>query len=526
MKLWDKIAGKSAYWTLGLGVVVGLGSAAVIFESGAVSRANADITVHARPIAGISSESMAMLRDLDNSYKSLAAYIEPSVVHIRAESNSSRDLLGRRMGTIGGEGSGVIFRPDGWIVTNDHVVGGFDKVTVILNDGREFPGKVIRSEDRSIDVAVVKINATSLPAAEFGDSRAVKPGQIAIAVGSPFGFENSLTVGHISALGRQRVVGDVRLGDARVYNDFIQTDAPLNMGNSGGPLLNIEGQIVGINTAIYSGTGGSVGIGFAIPSNFARTAAETLIQKGKISRGYLGVLPENLKGYQLKEMNLSGGAIVAEAPNDGPAAMAGIRQNDVIVRIGTVPITSQQDLRAAMILYNPGVKVPVEFVRDGVKKTIDIKVEKLPAESAVPTTEQKGTKQLNPKEIFPDIPEMERNFVFPREDSGLDVPPLRNGQATLGVAIQNLSAASRSKYNIPANVKGALVVDVNSNSPADRLQIKPGDVITALGGKAVQTAADLTTAMKGVKWGSTRQIQVTRYSKNGVMSMNMPVTFR
>jgi len=525
MKLLDRIVAKPGYITLALGVAIGIGSAAYFFKTDAVPKAIAQNEMPVRPIAGMTAENMSALRQLDASFANLAAYIEPSVVHIRTEGSRSTDVFGNRMGVMGGEGSGVIFRPDGWIVTNDHVVGGFDKVTVVLNDGREFPGKVIRSGDRTIDVSVVKIEATGLPSAKFGDSRKVKPGQFAIAVGSPFGLENSVTVGHISALGRQRVVGDALMGSYRAYNDFIQTDAPLNQGNSGGPLVNIEGEVIGINTAIFSGTGGSVGIGFAIPSNFARAAAENMIEKGKLVRGYLGIGPENLKGYQAKQLGISEGAYVAELPNDGPAAMAGIKQGDVITQIGSVKITSQQDLRAAMLRYSPGETVRVEFWRDKATKSVNVKVGKAPAETAL-NDQQPKRRQIDPESMIPDLKGIDPFFGFKIPDGSKDVPPIREGKAKLGVTVKDLDADLRKQYNIPASVKGAVVTSVAPDSVAAGLDLRPGDVIQRIGLTTINTADDLTKAMESVKWGDTRQIKVSRFGPGTQTSLDVPVTFR
>src|SRR5579864_5351168 len=279
---------KSPYVMLALGVVAGALAVASLPHLVPSVRAQQDVI--ARPIAGMSAEDMTTLRSLDNSFASLAQYIEPSVVHISSEGSHESDILGRRMGDVKGVGTGIVFRSDGWIITNDHVVAGFDNVKVQLADGREFPGTVRRAPDN--DIAVVKINASNLTPAQFGDSGRVRVGQFAMAVGSPFNLDETVTVGHISALNRENTIPDERapLG-ARVYTDLIQTDAPINMGNSGGPLINVDGQVVGVNSAIYSGTGGSVGIGFAIPSNQAREIAEMLIDKGSVTKAYLGLRP-------------------------------------------------------------------------------------------------------------------------------------------------------------------------------------------------------------------------------------------
>lgn len=525
MKLLDRIVSKPGYVTLALGVAIGVGTAAYLLRTDAVPKAAAQPELTVRPIAGTTAENTSLLRQLDQSFANLAAYIEPSVVHIRTEGSRGTDIFGNRMGVMGGVGSGVIFRPDGWIVTNDHVVGGFDKVTVVLNDGREFPGRVIRSNDKTIDVSVVKIEATGLPAAKFGDSRKVRPGQFAIAVGSPFGLENSVTVGHISALGRQRVVGDAMTGDIRAYNDFIQTDAPLNQGNSGGPLVNVDGEVIGINTAIYSGTGGNVGIGFAIPSNFARAAAENMIEKGKLVRGYLGVQPENLKGYQAKQLGISEGAYVASLPNDGPAAMAGIKQGDVITQIGAIKITSQQDLRAAMLRYAPGDTVKVEFYRDKAFKSVNVKLGKVPADSGI-NQEQPKRPMIQPEGAMPDFKGIDPFFGFRLPDRSKDVPPVREGQARLGVSVKDIDAEARKQYNIPANVKGAVITSVEPDSVAAGLDLRPGDVIQRIGLTTVNSASDLIKAMESVKWGDTRQIKVTRFGPGTQTSLDVPVTFR
>ncbi|HQU18884.1 MAG TPA: trypsin-like peptidase domain-containing protein, partial [Fimbriimonadaceae bacterium] len=270
-------SGKSAYVMLLIGAVIGAVTFASIQSGKVISPAQAEKPAVAMPASNLEAPKLDMLRSLDEAFASIVDYASKAVVHIRTGGDRSQGLTSAM---ASGEGSGVIFRSDGYIVTNAHVVDSFDTVTVTLNDGRSFPGKVIKAED--IDIAVVKIQASDLPTVQFGNSDAVRPGQFAIAVGSPFGFENSTTIGHISAIGRESIVPDMRQGSARFYPDLIQTDASINMGNSGGPLLNVDGQVVGINTAIYSGTGGSVGIGFAIPSNQARMIADMLIEKGKV----------------------------------------------------------------------------------------------------------------------------------------------------------------------------------------------------------------------------------------------------
>lgn len=503
---------KISYLTLGAAFVAGAVATMSLLTPGVVPFAVAQPDAgKTRTISSVSTTDMATLRSLNASFEGLAEYIAPSVVHIKSSSTRVSDIMGRPM-AAGGQGSGVIFRPDGYIVTNDHVVGGFENVTVVLNDGREFPGKVTRAAES--DIAVVKIEAKDLPAAKFGDSQAVKPGQIAIAVGSPFGLENSVTVGFISALARETVI------QGRNYPDLIQTDAAINMGNSGGPLVNVNGEVVGINTAIYSETGGSMGIGFAIPSNQARMLAETLIEKGKVTRAYLGVLPENLKPYEKKEMNIAGGARLKQVPNDGPAAMGGLRAGDIVVRIGNYPVASQVDLRNTMMRYEPGSTVKIEYIRNGERKTAEVKLAPVPPSATANLTPGTPFGEVDPQDLDPRI----KKFF---EDSQGDVPaPRTRGRVSLGVGVESISESTRNQFNIPATLKsGAVVVTVNPGSTADKFGLKPGDVIEQVGSVAITKPDDLVEAIAQIRPGEKRSLKVTRFTKTGRSTQVMPVIF-
>ena len=270
---------RTSFWTLALGVAIGGTLTASLKHLPGVTTATAAPPVNQRLAASMSAESMATLQSLNSSYEALAAAVEPAVVniHVKAKAKPGQmTMMGG--GAVEGTGSGVIIRPDGYIITNDHVVDGMDSVTVTMTDGREFPGKVIRG-DGSEDIAIVKINASNLPTLPFGDSNKARAGQIAMAVGSPFDLNNSVTIGHISGMGRDKALVDQHAGQTRYYPDLIQTDTAINPGNSGGALVNINGEIVGINTMIASGSGSSAGVGFAIPSNEARLLADMLIEK-------------------------------------------------------------------------------------------------------------------------------------------------------------------------------------------------------------------------------------------------------
>jgi serine protease Do len=519
------------YVMLGLGIAVG--GLAVASLPHIVPAAHAQQDVVARPIAGMTSENMATLRSLDNSFASLASYIEPSVVHIESKSNGTTDIMGRRTGELGGIGTGVIFRPDGWIVTNDHVVAGFDKVTVTLQDGRTFPGTVRRAPDN--DIAVVKIDASNLPAAQFGDSTKVRTGQFAMAVGSPFNLDETVTIGHISALNRQNVIPDEHapLG-ARSYFDLIQTDAPINMGNSGGPLVNVDGQVIGINSAIYSGTGGSVGIGFAIPANEARMLAETLISKGSVSRAYLGLVPEDLKTFQKEQRHVDGGAVASDVPNDGPAGMAGIQKDDLIVRVGDYQVRGQQDVRDSMYHYTAGETVPVEVIRAGQHKTFSVKL----GDGAVAQQKQiEKMKQQQQSQVqqgdgqnpfggdIPDIQQFQSPFPQMRPRGNGNSTP-HTGKAKLGVNLDNLSSDLRSQFEIPADVQGAVVTAVAPGSIAEGIGIQAGCVIQQFDGKTIHSAQDFMDAMKGVTYGQTHHIQFGKFGNNSRSTESMDVQFK
>lgn len=518
---------KTILLALALGAVVG--AVAIVSMRQVLPNAIAQVTrgnaPQTRTISSLSAENIASLREMDKSFTSLAEFVQPTVVKIAAESTGGRDMLGRRMGTVGGVGTGVIFRSDGWIVTNDHVVGGFEKVTVELADGRQFTGTVRRAEES--DIAVVKIEATGLEAATFADSSAVKSGQFTMAVGAPFDLPNTVTFGHVSALGRTKIIPDARMADGgRNYPDLIQTDAAINQGNSGGPLFNIDGQVIGINTAIASTTGGSNGIGFAIPANFARLLAETLIEKGKITRAALGLVPEDVKPYRAKELKIDGGAEVAEIPNDSPAAKAGIKKGDIILRVGTVPVHGQMDLRTSMYRYTPGSSVDVEVLREGKKSTFqvklmnsqDLKSQRFPQQ---PENGNDGGNQAPEQNSpFPNAPNFDDFEKWmrgaPEDNQGDDsaVPPVREGNARLGVVVEEANSANKTRFKLPANIQGAVVTNVESGSVAASLGIKPGHVIQSLDGKKITKAQDLVDAMKGKKWGDKVSITYGQFSEN------------
>jgi serine protease Do len=348
-----------------------------------------------------------------------------------------------------GLGSGVIVSKNGYILTNNHVVDGAKEVKVTLPDGREFTAKVV-GRDPKTDIAVVKIDADNLPVVPMADSGNVKVGDVVLAIGNPFGVGQTVTEGIVSAKDR----GNMGIED---YEDFIQTDAAINPGNSGGPLVDIDGRLIGINTAILSRSGGSQGVGFAIPSDLARNIMESLIKYGHVTRGYLGVMIQNITPALAPEFNLKNntGALVSEVEPNGPAHQAGFKDGDVIVKFNREKITDSRQLQLAVAATKPGSKVPVEIMRNGNEKRLEVVIKQLP-----------GTEQL--------------------AEAGSQN---NNDTGTLnGVTVSNLDPPARQQFHIPKDVKGALITQVDPTSAAAQVGLKPGDVIESINRNRVTDA--------------------------------------
>ena len=271
-------------------------------------------------------------------------------------------------------GSGVIVSQDGYIVTNNHVVEGASEIRVLVGDQREFKGRVVATDPRT-DVAVVKIAGHGLPTIPWGDSDRLQVGEWVLAIGNPFGLNQTVTAGIISATGR----ANVGIAD---YEDFIQTDAAINPGNSGGALVNVRGELIGINTAIFSRSGGYMGIGFAIPSNMVREVMEDLIKRGKVTRGWLGVhiqllAPDLAKKFGLKEAH---GVLVGEVSGGSPAAKAGMNRGDVILELAGKRVEDPEHLRNEVARTEPGKRIPVKIWRGGKEMILQVEIEELPKE--------------------------------------------------------------------------------------------------------------------------------------------------
>ena len=362
-----------------------------------------------------------------------------------------------------GLGSGVIVSKDGYILTNNHVVEGADEVKVGLNDGRELSAKIVGADSKT-DVAVLKVDASELAPVTLADSDKLEVGDVALAVGNPFGIGQTVTMGIVSATGRSTPLG-------LPYEDFIQTDAAINPGNSGGALVDAEGRLIGINTAILSRSGGNQGIGFAIPVNLARSIMENLIANGRVIRGYMGLYPQDVTPALAKEFNLpehSSGALVAEVTPKSPAEKAGLANGDIITEFNGKPVKDARHLRLQVSQIAPGTKVPVRVIRDGDTKSLEVVLKEFPKDDAVARRDSDGEGQST--------------------SDALD-----------GVTVADLDAAARRQFSVPANVKGALVVQVEENSASYEAGLRPGDVVLEINRKPVKSADEAVELSERIK---------------------------
>jgi serine protease Do len=508
MSSWTKILEKPGA-VIGAGALIFAGVVvAHTLQPGASMLALPNPPAQVRTVAIEPPPNLATLKELDATFANLAEAASKAVVHITTN-------LGRLDGTandpteafMGGEGSGFIVREDGWIVTNDHVVGGKDKVRVVLADGREFLGRVTSTNDPQIDLAVVKIDAQGLPTLAIADSNQVRVGQLAMAIGAPFSLEGTVTIGHISALGRSGMAGGGFRQAPRVYSGMIQTDAAINPGNSGGPLINMDGQVVGVNTSIQTTSGGNNGIGFAIPGNVVKAVTDKLIRDGKFSRGLLGISPRDLKPYERSQLGVSAGAYAEEVPETSAAYKAGLRKGDVVVKINNEPITNEMDLRVAMYRHSPNDKVRVEYVREKARGSVEVKL-------TAPEILAQSAPRQRPSPNFGRVPDWfsQPEFPqFPQERPGTPQPG-DTERPRLGVGIQSIDETMRQQFGIPAGTEGVVVTTVTPNSFAARIGIQPGDVVTEINGAKVKAPADVTGAMAKVRRGDTISLKLLRFT--------------
>ncbi len=375
-------------WVLGLAGAVGLGVwGQRVWSAGeqatAVSQPASSVADIAAPNpAAASGGDIAVARGLSRAFQSVAKRAEASVIHIKAfrlvpeyasDGFFFRRPTGRRVMREAGVGSGVVVSADGKILTNNHVVANTDKLVVQTSDGRELDASIIGA-DPLTDLALLKVKSADLPPITFADSDAVVVGEWVVAIGSPFGFANTVTAGIISAKGRSNI--QLPGQDEDAYQDFIQTDASINPGNSGGPLLDLEGRLIGINSAIATRAGGSEGIGFAIPSNMARAVMDSLIANGRVVRGWLGAHLADIASAQSDSLGVrrGEGVLVVGVDDRGPGGLAGLRENDVITKFNGRPMPQQSTLRAAIALTPPGTKAQLDVIRDGKPLTLTVRI--------------------------------------------------------------------------------------------------------------------------------------------------------
>jgi serine protease Do len=416
-----------------------------------------------------------------NSYALVIKKVAPSVVNIYSTVNVPispffRRFYGNPYGngnrpftrTETSLGSGVIVSPNGYILTANHVVDGADKIKVAMgNDaGKQFTATVVGA-DPATDVAVVKIDTNHLPAITLGDSDQVEVGDVVLAVGNPFGVGQSVTMGIVSALGR-------RSPEARGYviQDFIQTDAAINPGNSGGALVDTEGRLIGINTMIESSSDGNEGVGFAVPVNLARNVMEHLVTSGKVTRGYLGIRMQDVDADLAQQFNLSAqtGVLVNDVITNGPAGNAGIKSGDVILAFNGKKVPDMRALQLAISECSPGSVATVSLVRKGAQKTFTVKLVALPAELT-----QSGNAP---------------NASAPSGTNALD-----------GARMDDLSPDLRQQLRIPANIKGAVVTDVQDDSNAANAGLQKNDVIQEINHQTVAGADDAARLCKQAQGG-------------------------
>ncbi len=430
------------------------------------------------PVFAADDNGVASLRKTSQAFSSVAKKAIPAVVYVKVEKNIQvqrpqynnpglrgpfdqffDDFFQQQPNTPQqyrqeGQGSGFIISKDGYILTNHHVVGDADKITVRLRDGREFKAKKVGTDEKT-DIALIKIEGNDFPVINLGDSDKLEIGEWVMAIGNPFGLTETVTVGIVSAKGRSTVgITD--------YEDFIQTDAAINPGNSGGPLINLDGEVIGINSAIFSKSGGYMGIGFAIPVNMARNVKDQLLETGKVRRGQLGVIIQNINQELADSMELSStkGVLVADVLEDSAAAKAGLKTGDIIVELNGKEVEGVGPLRNEIAMTTPGTQIDLKVNRNG--KMMDIKVS---------------------------IGELDENAVANAELTPSDFA------AKLGLKVDNIDESYKDYFEGDMPESGVIVTRVNSGSEAERKGITPGTVIISVNRKKVSSVNEFNQAM-------------------------------
>jgi serine protease Do len=475
-------------------------------KPGAAKAANA-----APAAAPLDVDSVSSLLALDKAMETLAARVTPAVVNVTVTSRTKAEANGKQMpedmqqffgqgGPFGqffgphmqqrqpqiehGMGSGVVISPDGYIVTNNHVVDGAVDIRVTTSNRRVLKAKLIGT-DPLTDLAVLKVNATDLASAPWGDSKEVRPGQTVLAFGNPYGFRFTVTRGIVSAVNRANPDST----DPSKPGAFIQTDAAINPGNSGGPLVDARGEVVGINTFLVSPSGTFSGMGFAIPSQIVRPTVETLIRDGKVSHGHIGigiadVTPENAKFFD----NSTTGGVVTQVEPDSPGAKAGLQIGDVITEIDGQKVTDASELQVMVGQKQPGSKITLKVLREGKSMTIPVTLEEL------------GNRQAE----------------------GSDASANGERKMHWGIGLGNLTPELREQLQAPHEIHGAVIEQVQPGSSADNAGLQQGDIILEVNRHKVQSASDVQQALSSVAKGQDALLLVWSNGGNTFRVLHSP----
>ena len=369
----------------------------------------------------------------------------------------------------GGQGSGIIVSPDGYVLTNNHVIDGAREVTVTLPDKREFQGTIVGTDPKT-DLAVVKIEGKELPTIPWGDATKLQVGEYVLAVGNPFGLNSTVTLGIVSALGRGRM-------GITQYEDFIQTDAAINPGNSGGALVNTKGELVGINTAIFSQSGGYQGVGFAVPTSMSQPIYDSLVKHGKVVRGYLGIGIQDLNNDLAKSFGVTNakGALVTDVKEDSPADHAGLRQGDVITSYQASAVEDAVALQRLVTKSTVGSKAAVKVLRDGHEKELSVTIGEQPGDLKIAKADSE-----------------EKEYAF------------------AGVAVQDLDRDTAKELGIKGKAQGVVVTNVEPDSGAEKAGLMPGDVIREINRQPVKSVKEFEKVSSAVKKGENVLILINR----------------
>ncbi len=463
--------------------------------------ASAAAPAPAAAAAPLDDNSVSALLALDNAMETLAARVTPAIVNVTVTSKISPDRgdaaqqnddsdddsndMQQFFGPFGkrffqmqprqpqiehGLGSGVIISPDGYIVTNNHVVDGATDIRVTLHDRRILSAKLV-GRDKLTDLAVIKVNASDLPSVPWGDSTKLHPGQSVLAFGNPLGFRFTVTRGIVSALNRPNPYAR----DRRSPGQFIQTDAAINQGNSGGPLVNARGEVVGINTFLISQTGGFSGMGFAIPTQVVRPTVDALIKNGKVEHGYMGigisdVTPDEAKFFNVKTAT---GAVVSQVEPDSPAAKAGLKVGDVITGLNGKTVNDSGELQVEVGQKQPGTKIDLTVLRDGKSMQVPVTLEAMGA-----------------------------------RDKGTETASSENGKPRWGLGLADLTPEVKQQVQAPSNVHGAVIERVVPGSSADDAGLQQGDIIMEVNRHPVQSASDVKNQLANVPNGEDALVLV------------------